>query len=117
MTNFDKLLQSFQQHSYSNLRDPPPMQFLRYQLKNARKHVKKRLCRSAWHGFKKKRKKFWLTRYNSSTINGHISFIHKDDEVTTADVVPADAPQAKEAFRLYKSLQEKSNVVRCVLSL
>ena len=60
--------------------------------------------------FENKKKKFWLSRYNTSTIKQHINTTHKGENVAASMVVPGNSVKAKEAlkeFERVKMIKEK----------
>lgn len=55
--------------------------------------------------FGKGKKKFWLSRCNPSSVNGHLSSTHKGENISRDQVVAGDTPAAKEAMQVYQRMQ------------
>ena len=51
--------------------------------------------------FEAKKTKFWLSRYNQSTVKDHIRTTHKGS-ISAARIVPEDAIGAKDAMNEYE---------------
>lgn len=57
--------------------------------------------------FKEKKKKFWLSRYNSSSVKSHMQHTHKAEPISHEKVVSETSPAAKEALKAYEKLNNK----------
>ena len=68
------------------------------------KNTKMAICLEC---FEAKKSKFWLSRYNQSTVKEHIKTTHKDS-ISAARVVQEDALTAKDAVKEYERLTKSS---------
>ena len=56
--------------------------------------------------YKEKKSKFWLSRFNKSTVQQHLSSTHKDQCNVEKEIVPANTLAAKDAMFGYQKLME-----------
>lgn len=68
------------------------------ELMGGHKNTKIAICLEC---FEAKKTKFWLSRYNQSTVKDHIRTTHKGS-ISAARIVPEDAIGAKDAMNEYE---------------
>ena len=67
--------------------------------KHGHENTKMAFCLSC---FRTNKPRFWLSRYNKSTIASHLKHVHKGDMTIEEDVVEENSPAAKDALAAYQ---------------
>ena len=56
--------------------------------------------------FQDQKPKFWLSRFNQSTVKKHMETSHGNHNISSKDIVPGNAIAAAEAMRKYSEISK-----------